>query len=133
VGLVINLSGPATPLVIGSYAFCGLMAGLFRNIGKMGTAVGFILANAVLTLYINGSTEVIIHIKDIIPAALMFVIVPKKVIEDVFGAFSQETEASKDKPAYSRRIKELTVERLNNFARPLRNFPKLSARFPKPK
>jgi len=23
VGLVINLSGPATPLVIGSYAFCG--------------------------------------------------------------------------------------------------------------
>jgi len=47
------------------------MAGLFRNIGKMGTAVGFILANAVLTLYINGSTEVIIHIKDIIPAALM--------------------------------------------------------------
>jgi len=79
--------------------------------------VGFILANAVLTLYINGSTEVIIHIKDIIPAALMFVIVPKKVIEDVFGAFSQETEASKDKPAYSRRIKELTVERLNNFAR----------------
>lgn len=117
VGLVINLSGPATPLVIGSYAFCGLMAGLFRNIGKMGTAVGFILANAVLTLYINGSTEVIIHIKDIIPAALMFVIVPKKVIEDVFGAFSQETEASKDKPAYSRRIKELTVERLNNFAR----------------
>jgi len=25
VGLVINLSGPATPLVIGSYAFCGLM------------------------------------------------------------------------------------------------------------
>jgi len=71
VGLVINLSGPATPLVIGSYAFCGLMAGLFRNIGKMGTAVGFILANAVLTLYINGSTEVIIHIKDIIPAALM--------------------------------------------------------------
>jgi len=61
------------------------------------------------------------------------VIVPKKVIEDVFGAFSQETEASKDKPAYSRRIKELTVERLNNLQGPLRNFPKLSARFPKPK
>jgi len=82
-----------------------------------GNSCGFYTCQCSADFIYNGSTEVIIHIKDIIPAALMFVIVPKKVIEDVFGAFSQETEASKDKPAYSRRIKELTVERLNNFAR----------------
>lgn len=124
VGLVVNLSNPVTPMVIGSYAFCGLMAGLFRNLGKTGTAVGFILANAVLTLYINGSTEVIVHIKDIIPAAIMFVVIPKKIIEDVFGTFAIGAEVSNDKVSYSERIKELTVERLSNFARAFQELSK---------
>lgn len=117
VGVVINLSNPVTPLVIGSYAFCGLIAGLFKNLGKIGVGTGFIVANAVLTLYINGSTEVLIHIKDIIPAAIMFMIIPKKMLENVFGAFVLQTAATVDKTCYSARIKELTVERLSNFAR----------------
>ncbi|HOM03364.1 MAG TPA: stage II sporulation protein E [Acetivibrio sp.] len=124
VGLVINLSSPATPVVIGSYAFCGLMAGLFRNLGKTGTAVGFVLANAVLTLYINGSTEVLIHIKDIIPAALMFVVVPKKIMEEVLGSFALEATDSNDKASYSQRLKELTVERLSNFAKAFQELSK---------
>lgn len=117
VGLVINLSNPVTPLVIGTYSFCGLMAGLFRSLGKVGTAAGFVVANAVLTLYINGSTEVLIHIKDIVPASIMFMVIPKKIIEDMFGAFALQTATSKGKVSYSDRIKELTVERLSNFAR----------------
>lgn len=126
VGLVVNLSNPVTPLVIGSYAFCGLLAGVFKNLGKIGASLGFIVGNAVLTLYINGSTEVLIYIKDIILAAIVFMIIPQKLIDNTLGVFAGAQAVLKDKASYSARIKELTVERLNNFAR---TFQELSKTF----
>ncbi|MFZ5989675.1 MAG: stage II sporulation protein E [Bacillota bacterium] len=117
VGLIVNLSSPATPLVIGSYAFCGLLSGVFKNLGKIGASLGFIVGNAVLTLYINGSTEVLVYLKDIILAAVMFMVIPQKFVESTLGSFSRVSVVSKDRTSYSDRIKELTIDKLNNFAR----------------
>ncbi|NLD47488.1 MAG: stage II sporulation protein E, partial [Clostridiaceae bacterium] len=62
-GIVVNMSDHQSPHVIGAYAFCGLLAGVFKNLGKVGAALAFIAGNALLTIYINGSTEVLIYIK----------------------------------------------------------------------
>ncbi|HPD01114.1 MAG TPA: stage II sporulation protein E, partial [Acetivibrio sp.] len=124
VGLVITLSNPVTPLIIGTYGFCGLLSGVFRNLGKIGAGLGFIIGNAMLTLYINGSTEVFIYIKDIIFASLIFTVIPQKIINNVMVAFSASPAVLKDKACYSERIKELTAERLNSFAKAFQELSK---------
>lgn len=124
VGLVITLSNPVTPLIIGTYGFCGLLSGVFRNLGKIGAGLGFIVGNAMLTLYINGSTEVFIYIKDIFFAAIIFMVIPQKIINNVMGTFAASPVVLKDKACYSERIKELTVERLNSFAKAFQELSK---------
>jgi stage II sporulation protein E len=117
VGLVVNITNPSLTIVIASYAFCGLLAGVFKNLGKLGTCLGFIAANAVFTLYLNGSTEVLIYIKDILAAAIIFMLTPKKIISETMTYFTLPNVNTRDKLGYSARLKELTIERLNNFSR----------------
>jgi len=124
VGLVVTLSNPVTPLIIGTYGFCGLLAGVFRNLGKTGAALGFVIGNAILTLYINGSTEVLLYIKDMIFSSIIFTAIPQKTINGFMGVFSASPAVLKDKASYSERIKELTVERLNNFAKAFQELSK---------
>jgi len=116
IGLLVSMSTTSTPLIIGSYAFCGLLAGVFKNLGKVGSSLGFVMGNAVLTLYLTGSTEVMIYLKEIIAAVAIFLIIPQKLIEIIAGRFTRNIDTCPDKRSYSRRIKEMTVEKLNKFS-----------------
>ena len=60
-GIVQALSGSILPSAIGVYGLCGLMCGLLKNFGRFGCPLGFIISNALMTFYINGSTEVLIR------------------------------------------------------------------------
>jgi stage II sporulation protein E len=124
VGLIVNMSTTSTPLIIGSYAFCGLLSGVFRKLGKVGAGLGFVMGNAVLTIYLNGSTEVLIYLKEILLAVIIFIIIPHKAMEDVLGRFGVFVEGSEDKRNYNLRIKEMTVEKLNKFSYTFREIAK---------
>lgn len=117
VGLVVNIINPSITMAIAAYAFCGLLCGVFKNLGKVGVCLGFIAANALFTLYINGSTEVLIYIKDILAAVSIALLIPKKYIEKTIGYFTVTAVGMRDKSSYSARIKELTIERLNKFSK----------------
>ena len=87
VSLVLGLMGVGSVATVATYAFCGLLAGVLARFGKVGAAIGFILGNIVLAFYSNGSTEVIIGIKEIVVASVALFIIPKKVlivIDDLF-------------------------------------------------
>lgn len=124
VGLIISMSSTYTPLVIGCYGFCGLLAGTLRNLGKMGTCLGFVMGNIVLTLYINGSTDPFIYLKEIIAAIVVFMVVPQKYIDMVTGKFRKDVDTCMDKRSYSMRIKEMTIEKLNKFSRAFKELSK---------
>lgn len=117
VGIIVNITNPGVTMVIASYAFCGLICGVFKKLGKIGVSLGFIAANALFTLYINGSTEVLIYLKDILVAVSIAALVPKKYIEKTLGYFATAAVTMRDKSSHSARIKELTIERLNKFSR----------------
>ena len=70
IGIITSMSTIGTPTVIGVYAFSGLLAGIFKDLGKLGSGIGMILGNAILTFYINGSSEVFLHYNEIIVALL---------------------------------------------------------------
>ncbi|MCX7711757.1 MAG: stage II sporulation protein E [Clostridia bacterium] len=117
VGIVSSMSNTISPLIIGTYAFCGLLSGIFRKLGRVGVSLGFVMGNALLTLYMNGSVEVLVHLKEIIVAVLFFIFLPQKVISVVAGRFASNTDTNVYKDNYSQRIKEMTVERLKRFSR----------------
>ena len=52
--------------IIGAYAFSSLISSLFRKYGKTGVVLSFIMANALITIFLNGSTEVLINIYEIL-------------------------------------------------------------------
>ncbi len=117
VGTVISISSNSSPLMISSYAFCGLLSGILRKMGKVGSCIGVLMGNAVLTFYTNGSTEVLIYLYEIIVAIVLFVLIPNKVTDMVVNKFNKALADRGDKKGYSIRIKEITVEKLNKFSK----------------
>jgi len=125
-GLINSMASPGMYYMIGSYAFGGLISGVFKSFGKIGVCLGFLLANAIMTIYMNGSTEVLINIYDIFIAALMLAVVPEKYL-DYIGKFLNKT--AKDgiiKKTYSLRIKEVTADKLNSISK---SFEQLACTF----
>lgn len=123
-GLTASMSASSTPLLIGSYAFCGLLSGVFRSLGKIGSGFGFAMGNAVLTLYLNGSTEVLIYLKEIILAIGIFIVLPRKLVDKVGTSLGMGLEPGADKRSYSMRVKEITVKKLNKFSNAFRELAK---------
>lgn len=117
VGTVISISSNSSPIIIASYAFCGLLAGILRNMGKIGSCVGVLMGNALLTFYTNGSTEVLLFLYEIIVSIVIFMLIPEKVMDAVVTKFDKSLIARGDKKGYSTRIKEITVEKLNKFSK----------------
>ncbi|MGI6650009.1 MAG: SpoIIE family protein phosphatase [Bacillota bacterium] len=52
IGLLPSVTHLIMPYAVGVYAVAGLLAGLFRAWGRLGMAVGFLLGNLLLTLYL---------------------------------------------------------------------------------
>ena len=115
-GVIQSLSGSILPGAIGVYGLCGLLCGVLKNVGKIGCTLAFILGNALMTFYINGSTEVLIRFYEIFAAAAIFMIIPKTFMEKALS--SKKIFASdllKDK-TYNKRFKEYTTDKLNEVA-----------------
>lgn len=116
VGTVISISSNSSPTVIASYAFCGLLAGILRNLGKIGSCLGVLMGNALLTFYTSGSTEILIYLYEIIISVLIFMIIPEKAMNAIVNTFDKGMMSKGDKKAYSARIKDITVSKLNRFS-----------------
>ncbi len=87
ISLVLGIMGYGSVATVATYAFCGMLAGLLSRFGRIGAVIGFIIGNMVLVFFANGSTEVLISIKEIIAASAVLFLIPKKaliIIEDLF-------------------------------------------------
>lgn len=124
IGLIINMSSDVTPLSIGTYAFCGLLAGIFRSFGKIGSGLGFVLGNSILAIYLDSSAEALIYLKEIIVSVIIFLFIPQKLIDIVAGPFNRDSGAYGDKTGYSRRIRDITIEKLEKFSRAFKELSK---------
>lgn len=115
-GIVQALSGSILPSAIGVYGLCALMCGILKNLGKYGCPLGFIIGNALMTFYINGSTEVLIRFYEILIASLLFICIPQNFIKKLSGyRLSIAGEYLKER-SYSIRVKENTMEKLSELA-----------------
>lgn len=124
IGLIVSMSSEVTPLSIGTYAFCGLLAGIFKSFGKFGSGLGFILGNSILAIYLDSSGEALIYLKEIIASIVIFLFIPQKFIDTAAGPFIRDAGSYFDKSSYSRRIRDLTIEKLEKFSRAFKELSK---------
>ena len=115
-GVVSGMSTPNMPLIISIYGFSGLLSGLFRELGKVGSAIGFILGNGIITFYINGYMDTLITFKEVILGAIVFILLSKFTSyfdNKIAIGISKSTEF---KDAYSDRLKDMTYNRLKEMS-----------------
>ena len=117
IGLITSISSASTPSITGAYALCGMLAGILGNLGKTGSALGFIMGNMILSAYLNGSTEAMLYLREIIVSVVAFFIIPNKLISMVTSPFKRDTEMLADRRGYSQRIRDITVEKLEKFSK----------------
>ena len=116
IGLIVSMSSEVTPLAIGTYAFCGLLSGIFKGFGKVGSGLGFVLGNAILAIYLDSSAEAFIYFKEIILSVGIFFFIPQRLIDLTAGPFNRDSGAYVDKRGYTRRIRDITIEKLEKFS-----------------
>ncbi|MGE5633423.1 MAG: stage II sporulation protein E [Caulobacteraceae bacterium] len=115
-GIIQSLSGSILPAAVGVYGLCGLMCGVMKNLGRFGCPLGFILSNALMTFYINGSTEVMIRFYEILSASVIFMVLPRKLLKRLSGYKCLfDVEYLKDQ-SYSKRMKAYTIDKLNELS-----------------
>ena len=126
IGLITSISTQTTPAITGAYALCGMMAGILGNLGKAGSALGFVMGNMILAAYLNGAAETMFYLREIIIAAVVFFIIPNRLISRITASFSRDSILSADSKGYSNRIRNITVEKLEKFSK---SFLELSKTF----
>ena len=120
-GFILSLSSGPDPILIGSLGICGLISGTFKELGRLGSGVAFVLANALIVFYINRSTYVVLPFHDIVASVFLLLLMPQKLI-DFFRQFIDYTfMRGIEQNYYAKRMKELTRGRLNEFARVFRS------------
>lgn len=114
VGVVPGVAFVAAPAAIGVYAFAGFLAGVCRRFGKLGVAIGFLLGNIILAVYINDYSDLESVLVEAAIAVAFFVLVPVRWMEKlryVLPEGALGAAASDDK------VKEIIKARVGGWAR----------------
>ncbi len=127
-GLITSMSTGSTPVIIGIFGFSGLLAGIFKDMGRSGSAFGFLMGNAIVTFYINGYYETFIQFKEGLVAFVLFLILPTAFITQIEKFTNTRTSILNSSKSHSHRLRQLTYEKLKEYAR---TFEELSTTFEK--
>ena len=78
-GITMGFSSGDFAYIISAYAFGGLVAGAFGNIGRLAVAAAFIVINALSAIFIGVSVDAYSAIAEIFVASLAFMLIPGSV------------------------------------------------------
>ncbi|WP_073239734.1 stage II sporulation protein E [Desulforamulus putei] len=117
VGVIPGLAFVVAPVIVGAYSFAGVVAGAVRNFGKLAVAGGFLLGNIILTIYVSDYGDLKGVLAETAIATLLFLLFPaglqEKIKEHLPGL---NREAVPTRPVQDTRLRELTVDRIRNWA-----------------
>ncbi len=116
IGVICGMSTPDMPMVISIFAFSGLLSGLFKDLGKIGASIGFMLGNGIISFYMDGYNEMIIKFQEVLVATALLIILSKviKGFEDRLALGIAKNTEFQD--AYSDRLKDVTYKRLKEIS-----------------
>ena len=112
-GFLTSMSKPELLYIVSSYSISGFFAGLGKKHGKAGVILSFIITNAVITFYVNGSEKVLINIYEVFTAGILLCFTPLKKLENFKNGLKLlspgKTETEQKRVDY---MKESTYQKL---------------------
>lgn len=111
-GLVSYMPSAEMPFIISLLTVGGLLAGMFKDLGKIGSILGFILGNGIISFYINNSGTSLIYPKELIISSAVFLIMTKYINIDIEEIFINSKDLEKE---YRRKKDELMNKRLGSI------------------
>ncbi|NLJ40277.1 MAG: stage II sporulation protein E [Clostridiales bacterium] len=115
-GLTLSIAKSPDPNLIAVLGICGLVAGTFKEMGKIMTGLGFLLANAFMSFYISKSTMTILPFREILTSLGVLILIPKKILSTLKQYFDYSLLRFKEQNFYIGRMQELTVGKLKEFS-----------------
>ncbi|MBA1334614.1 MAG: hypothetical protein HPY66_2518 [Firmicutes bacterium] len=125
-GVISGLTTSWVVTMIGAFAFAGMLAGTFKELGRVGSALGFIIGSAILNFYLIGEAVSVISMQELLVSSVIFLILPGKFMNQFSNITFMEDIKVKNRAAYNERVKELTAIKLDELAKV---FGQLSATF----
>ena len=114
-GLTNYISQTEMPFILAIYALGGLLSGLFRELGRIGSILGFLIGTSIVSFYINGYIISFINLRELILSIILFYTIYKPLnlyisnhIDILVGRNKEEN--------YFKRKEELIVNRLNQIS-----------------
>ncbi len=123
-GLCISLGGGSI-YVMGTMAVCGFISGLVNKQYRIFLVLVYIVSNALLTLYINGSSFTILPIQSSIIAGGALILIPVKVVDYFKELFLSSVNKSKQEKYYYEKYNELARNKIHNVSKLFFNISEL--------
>ncbi|MBZ2174583.1 stage II sporulation protein E [Schnuerera sp. xch1] len=114
-GIVSYISQPEMPFILSIYGLAGLLTGVFKDLGKIGSILGFVLGNAIISFYINGYGISFIDFRELIISIVAFLVLYKPLNNYLSDYVELITKRAKEK-SYSHRKDEMTINKLNEIS-----------------
>lgn len=114
IGLVSSISDVTMPVALGVYAFCGLISGIFKDLGKFITMVAFITSSALLSFYTEGLLNIKMMFLDTVIPSLLFLIIPQRKYEKFSSLIDGDKRSIELQKSYIERVKDLISLKLMN-------------------
>lgn len=115
-GLISSISNASMPVSLGIYALCGLVGGIFKDLGKGVTALSFVISGALLTFYTSSLLNINTIYLDTIVPALVFLIIPSKHYEKFALLIDGEKRAIELQKSYIERVKDIMGAKLTSIS-----------------
>lgn len=125
-GLILSLADAGALPAIGALAFAGLLAGLFREGGRLGVITGLAIGSVLLVMVRGESAEVAAALLETGLAALLFLLTPPALIGFLARFVPGTLDYVKSQHEYARKVRDITAGRVEQFSEVFRQ---LSASF----
>lgn len=116
IGMVSYIAQVDMPFALSIFGLSGLLAGVFKDLGKIGSILGFILGNFIISFYINGYGTSFLSYQEIGTGLILFIIIYRFVLGDVIKENLGNLTYDKNHAYNSSRISDLTKNRLNSMS-----------------
>lgn len=115
-GAMFGLATSGINGISGALAFAGLVAGLFSPLGRVVTAIVFVVANGIGSLQVGSFSAVINGLLEVMAASLIFVVWPQRTGSKLAAVFRQPIQI-----AQSKGLRRAVVTKLGVAAEALEN------------
>ena len=125
-GITSGLMTTRAAAMVGVFSFAGLLSGTFRELGRPGSILGFIIGSSILNFYIGGGAMPVINMEEMLAASFVLALIPGKALEGLSRVMEREWGGMAGPVPYEAKAQEFISVRLKELAGV---FSQLSATF----